>query len=207
MGDIPIDMPESKHVKNIVTIGDGAVGKTCLLHAFTEESFLQDYIPTIFEKSEFDITVDGIDHVIKLYDTAGQEDYDQLRKTIYKHADCFLVCYSVDSRDSYQNVKPYWVKELKSVASHVPIVLCATKVDLRKPGSTGCVTTEEGEILSKQINANSFIECSAKEDIRVRETIYEAVRAAVVGVPEQSKQNDANDGFCCGLSWNCCNIS
>lgn len=99
-----------------------------------------------FEKSEFEITVDGVPHMIKLYDTAGQEAYDQLRKTIYKHvlkylalsfkngnfipkklyfqADCFLVCYSVENRDSFQNVKPYWVKELKSVASHVPIVLC-----------------------------------------------------------------------------------
>lgn len=98
-----------------------------------------------FEKSEFEITVDGIEHMIKLYDTAGQEEYDQLRKTIYKHvritmnflylrnilksqrklqADCFLVCYSVDNRDSYNNVQPYWVKELKSVANHVPIVLC-----------------------------------------------------------------------------------
>lgn len=38
-----------------------------------------------FEKSEFEITVDGIEHMIKLYDTAGQEEYDQLRKTIYKH--------------------------------------------------------------------------------------------------------------------------
>lgn len=38
-----------------------------------------------FEKSEFEITVDGVPHMIKLYDTAGQEEYDQLRKTIYKH--------------------------------------------------------------------------------------------------------------------------
>lgn len=48
MGDLAI--PEEHHnkkVKNIVTIGDGAVGKTCLLHAFTEETFLDNYVPTM----------------------------------------------------------------------------------------------------------------------------------------------------------------
>lgn len=34
-------------VKKIVTVGDGAVGKTCLLHRFTEEEFLTDYVPTV----------------------------------------------------------------------------------------------------------------------------------------------------------------
>lgn len=43
-----------------------------------------------FEKSEFEITVDGVPHMIKLYDTAGQEAYDQLRKTIYKHVRKYL---------------------------------------------------------------------------------------------------------------------
>lgn len=45
-----ISFPEDTHnkkVKNIVTIGDGAVGKTCLLHCFAEESFLEDYVPTM----------------------------------------------------------------------------------------------------------------------------------------------------------------
>lgn len=48
MGDIPISEEHTnKKVKNIVTIGDGAIGKTCLLHAFTEEAFLEDYVPTM----------------------------------------------------------------------------------------------------------------------------------------------------------------
>lgn len=62
--------------------------------------------------------------MIKLYDTAGQEDYDQLRKSIYKQADSFLICYSVDSKTSFQNVKEYWVKEVRQVMGDVPIVLC-----------------------------------------------------------------------------------
>lgn len=44
-----------------------------------------------FEKSEIEITVDEVPHTIKLYDTAGQEEYDQLRKTIYKHVKILFV--------------------------------------------------------------------------------------------------------------------
>lgn len=73
---------------------------------------------------EFPITVDGDPHLVKLYDTAGQEAYDQLRQTFYKDADCFLVCFSVDNRTSYNNVIPFWMKELPPIVKHVPIVLC-----------------------------------------------------------------------------------
>lgn len=82
----------------------------------------------------------------------------------------------------------------------------ATKVDLRQPGKP-CVTTAEGETLSQQINANSFIECSAKENIQVRETVYEAVRAAVVGVKEPSHPTtEESDMSCCGMSCESCTI-
>lgn len=60
----------------------------------------------------------------------------------------------------------------------VPIVLVATKVDLR-PSLADAVTKEEGIELCQVINAKVFLECSASTQSNVREVIYEAVRAAV----------------------------
>jgi GTPase SAR1 family protein len=38
-------MAEDDSIK-IVVVGDGAVGKTCLLFVFAEEKFPTDYVPT-----------------------------------------------------------------------------------------------------------------------------------------------------------------
>lgn len=40
---------------------------------------------------------------------------------------------------------------------------------------------EEGERLKRKINANQFLECSAKNNENINEVIYEAIRAAVAG--------------------------
>ena len=44
------------HEIKIVVVGDGAVGKTCLLQVFVSGTFPDGYTPTIFESHEFDIS-------------------------------------------------------------------------------------------------------------------------------------------------------
>lgn len=67
----------------ITIVGDGTVGKTCILMTYTKNVFPEEYIPTVFENHESVITVDSIDYSIKLWDTAGQEDYANIRPLSY----------------------------------------------------------------------------------------------------------------------------
>jgi Ras-related C3 botulinum toxin substrate 1 len=48
--------------------------------------------------------VDGKPISLGLWDTAGQEDYDRLRPLSYPQTDVFLVCFSIVSPPSYDNV-------------------------------------------------------------------------------------------------------
>jgi small GTP-binding protein len=49
--------------------------------------------------------VDGKTISLGLWDTAGQEDYDRLRPLSYPQTDVFLICFSVVSPPSFENVR------------------------------------------------------------------------------------------------------
>lgn len=49
--------------------------------------------------------VDGKPISLGLWDTAGQEDYDRLRPLSYPQTDVFLICFSIVSPASFDNVK------------------------------------------------------------------------------------------------------
>lgn len=52
-------------------------------------------------------------YTLGLFDTAGQEDYDRLRPLSYPQTDVFLVCFSVTSPASFENVKEKWFPEVR----------------------------------------------------------------------------------------------
>ena len=60
--------------RKLVVIGDGACGKTCLLIVWAKEEFPEEYVPTVFENYVGQLTVDGKQVELALWDTAGAWD-------------------------------------------------------------------------------------------------------------------------------------
>ncbi|KAB5534061.1 hypothetical protein DKX38_017160 [Salix brachista] len=157
-----------------VTVGDGAVGKTCMLISYTSNTFPTDYVPTVFDNFSANVVVDGSTVNIGLWDTAGQEDYNRLRPLSYRGADVFLLAFSLISKASYENIHKKWIPELRHYAPNVPIVLVGTKLDLREdkqyltdhPGATQ-ITTAQAKCSSKtQQNVKTVFDAAIKVALR-----------------------------------------
>ena len=109
-------------------------------------------------------------YTLGLFDTAGQEDYDRLRPLSYPQTDVFLVCFSVTSPASFENVKEKWFPEVHHHCPGVPCLIVGTQVDLRDDNAVleklgrqkqRPVAPEAGERLARELGAVKYVECSA----------------------------------------------
>ncbi|KAI4104336.1 MAG: hypothetical protein L6R37_003333 [Teloschistes peruensis] len=178
--------------RKLVLLGDGACGKTSLLNVFTRGYFPTVYEPTVFENYVHDIFVDGVHIELSLWDTAGQEEFDRLRSLSYDDTHTIMLCFSVDSKDSLENIESKWVGEIAENCQGVKLVLVALKCDLRTDDEddenddpsqprkdNDMIDYKEGLDVARRIQALRYLECSAKRNRGVNEAFTEAARVAL----------------------------
>jgi len=187
----------------IVVVGDGAVGKTCLLMAYTSKTFPREYVPTVFDNYSANVNIAGKTVALSLWDTAGQEDYDKLRPLSYPQTDVFILCFSVVSDTSYQNIKTKWYPEVTHHCVSADILLVGTKVDLRndqdaienlKEKNMAPMQPEDGEKLCSDIKAIKYMECSALTMEGLKEVFDIAIKAKILRDNKRTKKGRRGGG-------------
>lgn len=120
----------------------------------------------MFENYVHDIYIDNTHVELSLWDTAGQEEFDRLRSLSYDDTHAIMLCFSVDSPDSLENVETKWVGEIAENCPNVKLVLVALKCDLRKREDDDaegaepekpCIDYEEGLRVAEKIKALRYL--------------------------------------------------
>ena len=90
-------------------------------------------------------------------------DHPEFRPLLHPGTDVFILCFDVSSQCSKHHILSYWLPALKRHCPTVPIILVATKIDLRDVEQE-TVMTNEGESLAAKIGAAKYVEMSSLKD-------------------------------------------
>ena len=166
----------SKELK-LVAVGDGAVGKTSLLMVLNDKPFPERYVPTIFENYTQDVEIGGEPYKLHIWDTAGQDEYDRLRPLSYSGAHAILLCFALDSKQSFLNLTERWIGEVKHFCKDAKIILIGTKSDLRQSGNPNHVSDDEAQAFVQEQKCADFIPCSPKSGDGIDKVFPAAAKA------------------------------
>jgi len=156
-----VNIKPGEYAFKLILGGDGAVGKTSMVHRYVEDEFETDYKSTIGTSimkkectfKEFESTVRFV-----IWDLAGQAQFKRVRQMYLAMAEAGILVYDVTNRSSFENIEKNWFGEIKKASPDIVLILVGNKIDLE---SKRVVSSDEGEALAQKLTLTYF-ETSAK---------------------------------------------
>ena len=153
----------------VVLLGESGVGKTCIISRFVNNVFENNTMTTIsatYAAKVIPYTDMGELIKFEIWDTAGQEKYRSLTRVFYKDARIAILVYDITRRETFDEIKNYWIQQIKENAPENTIIgLAANKSDLYDSEK---VSEEEGKSLANEIGA-IFRMTSSYENLGIAE--------------------------------------
>lgn len=170
-----------EYIFKYIIIGDMGVGKSCLLHQFTENKFVPDSPHTIgVEFGTRIVEVMGKKIKLQIWDTAGQERFRAVTRSYYRGAAGALLVYDITRRITYNHLTS-WLTDARNLTNpNTVIMLIGNKKDLDAQRD---VTYEEAAQFAKE-NGLIFIESSAKTGENVEEAFLKTAKLIFQSVQE-----------------------
>uniref|UniRef100_A0A8V1AMC2 Ras-related C3 botulinum toxin substrate 3 (rho family, small GTP binding protein Rac3) n=1 Tax=Gallus gallus TaxID=9031 RepID=A0A8V1AMC2_CHICK len=123
---------------------------------------------------------------------ADQLHHECLSWRVHPHCDVFLICFSLVSPASFENVRAKWYPEVRHHCPNTPIILVGTKLDLRDDKDTierlrdkklAPITYPQGLAMAREIGSVKYLECSALTQRGLKTVFDEAIRAVLCPPP------------------------
>jgi Ras-related protein Rab-8A len=161
----------------LLTIGDSAVGKTCLISQFARDSFNPNFITTIgIDYKIKEVDIDGSKYKLLIWDTAGQERFRTITTSYFRGCQGILLVYDITVRKTFDNVSN-WMDQIIQVndGQHVCKILIGNKCDLEDARK---VSEAEGKQLAEEYKI-PFMETSAMNNTNVQEAFLHITKDVV----------------------------
>ena len=169
---------EYDYLFKLLSIGNSSVGKSSLLYRFVDNSWDENFVPTIgvdfvrifyiynlYIQKLKTLEINGKKVKLQIWDTAGQERFKNITASYYRGGHGVLVVYDITDRESFTNLNSWLIEIEKNANKNVFKLLIGNKSDLEPQRQ---VQFDEGKAFAES-NGMKFIETSAKTDQKVKE--------------------------------------
>jgi len=161
----------------VILVGSETVGKTTLLHRFTENEFSRNTTSTVSaafrcklcQYKQYRVT-------LGIWDTAGQRKFDNT--VFYKRAKVALVCYDITNSKSFQNLDRYIELVRKEAEPNCLFAVIGTKYDLADRNRRQ-VPFDKAKKYAKEVGAAFALETSAKSGFQVNDVFHRVISSYV----------------------------
>ena len=165
--------PQDSDGIKLIVIGDPGVGKTCLTSRFIKGTYEVNPASTVganYTRKTIEIPELKKYLILDIWDTAGQEKYRSIAKLFFKGAKIAILVYDITLKQSFENLKKIWYKELKENGEKgIVLGIAGNKSDLYLDEE---VSEKDAKEFAKEIGA-SFRLTSAINNSGISDLINE----------------------------------
>ncbi len=98
---------------NCLFLGESKVGKTSIIRRYIENKFELETFKTVgqsFDQKRCTINNNILN--VKLWDTAGQEEYHSITSMFLKKGQIFFLIFDITKKSTFEKLQSYWYKEI-----------------------------------------------------------------------------------------------
>ena len=177
---------EFEYSIKLLLIGDSCVGKSNFIFRFTNNEFKGIHLSSAgIELKNTEIVIDNKKLHLLIWDTAGQEKYKSVTKTLFTKVQGFIAMFDLTKEETFINVKA-WITLIKEeCGSHTPILLVGNKNDLK---DTPFISEEKIKKYSKD-EGLEYIQTSSKTGDNIKKAINIICRLVAEKIEEETSFN------------------